>query len=174
MARVIPDDPPRPYTDADARRDRPWRPAPTRIGVECVVIGGALMVLGLATQRSLGLYAGGIMAAAGVAAWLLGARRVYARWAALVREGQKVQGQLGHAQPLVLIHELLKPPQERTSILHYEFPGPDGERRYGKVLICSCVRDRLPPNTPVDVVVDPADPKRSVPLPLALMVAHKR
>ncbi|MFN3198198.1 MAG: hypothetical protein ACE366_07240 [Bradymonadia bacterium] len=172
--KKLSEDPPRTYSARDARRDRPWRPAAVRVGVECVLIGGALGALGFATGQSLGLVAGGVLAGAGALAAMIGGNRAYQRWAELVQCGPRVQGRLGHLQPVVMLHELLKPAHERTGVLHYEYPGPDGQMRRGKVLICSCVRDRLPAHSEVPVIYHPDDPDRSVPLQLAVMVAHKK
>lgn len=174
MGKVLAHDPPRDYTPQDARRGRPWRPAPIRVGVECMVIGGALLVLGIAMNHPLGLYGGGVIAGAGLLAALVGGPMVYRRWAALVQRGPQVEGRLGHTRPLVLIHELLKPERERTSVQHYEYVGPDGQRYQGRILICNCVRDRLPSHSTIPVAVDPEAPARSVPLKLAVMVAHPR
>lgn len=173
MARTLQHHPPRRYSLDDARRRRPWRSAVGKAGVESLVIGGAITALGMASGPHPGLIGlGAVLILAGLLCWPLGVVRSYGTWVRLVRSGQAVQGRLGHHRPITLIHELMKPARDRTCVLHYHYTDAEGTSHEGKVWVCSCVIDRLPPHDEVTVLIDPANPKISVPMRLATMVAR--
>lgn len=168
--KILPLDPPRPYRLRDACCGRVWRSAPGALGRELGLIGLAMAGVSLVRDDLLLRVAGLGLLALGALLAIGGCLLTNVRRARLVREAPAFPAVLGHPRRVLLLHELFRIERERTFILPYVVRLPDGTTREGRVWICGCARQYLLPGTEEPVAVDPADPRRTLPLRLAVMV----
>lgn len=168
--RTLPYQPPRTYRLRDAYRRRVWRDPGSMVARDLLWVGLAMALAGLAWDESAFMVLGAVVAGG---ALLLGALATLAanlRRVDLVRRGPAVQGTVGRAKRVILLHEFFRGRRERTFAIRYTYT-VDGRERRGTLWICGCARDRLTEGRAEWIAYDPDRPRRALPLRVANMVA---
>ncbi len=166
----LPLDPPREYSLRDAYDRRVWRSAWAQVARDLFVVGVAGTLAAVAYGEAALIAAGGALAMLALLGHVAATLRANAARARLLREGPQATARMGRTKRVLLLHELFRGDQERTWLLTWRFPLPDGRTQKGQALVCGCVRDRFPEGGEESVAYDPRRPSRSLPLRLAVMV----
>ena len=89
----------------------------------------------------------------------------------VIQRGAASRAVLGRPRRIPMIHELFRGQRESTYRMPYTFEDATGQTVKSSVWLCGCARQYLPPNSTEMVAYDPASPRSSVLLRVAVMVA---
>ena len=161
-------DPPREYPLIEAFRGRVWRSRWTlytrELSLVCAI--AALIAFlrdhALIFELSLALLII-LTILSGLGLLITQIRRAY-----LVRSGPRVNGTLIARRRRMFLHELLRGAAHRTFEVHYRFQSKEGEDIDGRLLLCRCAYEHLKEGS-LDIIYDPNNPKRNLPLRVAIM-----
>ena len=167
----LPQAPPRPYRLRDCYRGRVWRDPLSMIARDVLWVGLAMALAGLAYAEDAFIALGLVITAAALLGGALATLVGNLRRMRLIREAPVVDGTLGRAKRVIVLHEFFRGARERTYALPYTWRDAAGRDRRGTVWICGCARDRLVAGATTPIV---HDDRRSLPLRLAVMTAPHR
>mgnify|MGYP007114245890 FL=1 len=167
----LPFQPPRAYRMRDCYRGRVWRNPLAAMARDGLVLGTALALAGIAYGESGFMLLGVVVLLAMALIGHLSTLRANLARVRLIRDAPAVEAVMGPPRRVFLVHEMFRGERERTFVLPYTFEVPDGDTVRGRVWICGCARPKLPPNSRQWVAYEPARPRRSLVLRLAMMVA---
>ncbi|MEE2789126.1 MAG: hypothetical protein VX589_17455 [Myxococcota bacterium] len=169
--RALPHTPPRQYGLRDAYRDRVWRSPGGVVGRELFFMGLAVALFGGVQGELAFILLGATIGILGATIGIGGSILTNIRRVKTIQSGLGADGQFGFARRVPLFHELFRRKRECTYILPYTFMAADGTRREGRIWVCGCARDYLPPKSATWVVYQRDRVGVNLPLRIAMMVA---
>ncbi len=167
----LPIQPPRAYSVRDAYDRRVWRTPGAVVSRELFFWAVGVLALGVVYQAptlvTYGLLGVVLCAMMGFGlSWSKNRGR-----ARLIRTGLPARATLSHPRRVPFLHELFRGQRESTYVMEYTFCAENGDEHSGRLWICGCARNYLPPKSLEWVVYDAQAPQDSVPLRAAVMVA---
>ncbi len=164
-------EPPRQYALRDAYDRRVWRTPGTVICRELFFWALGVLTLGVVYNHHLLMLLGAVFCVLLVALGFLASVLRNKTRVGLVRTAPAVKGTLGVPRRVPMLHELFRGQRESTYILPYNYTTDEGVDVTGRLWICGCARNHLPPKSVEWILYEPEQAKSSLPLRVAVMVA---
>ncbi len=168
---VLPSIPPREYTLRNAYQGRVWRTPLSVFTRELFFWALGLTLIGIALDHGKLLWWGAVTATGLGTCSVLASLFMNRRRVNLIRRGVGAKAIVGRPRRIPLFHELFRGTRESTYRLSYEFTAPSGESMSGAIWLCGCARQYFPAGSTEFIAYDENQPKKSVPLRVAVMVA---